>query len=117
MLSENKNIRDRDRDNGLCGNASTSFYVSNQTQNNLRFRLEKPEFHGSTYHLAQGGGLISDHYFYPGDVDELAMWNRALSGAEMQGLVPAPGAVVLGIIGVGMVGAYTRKRRAAHVTE
>lgn len=31
--------------------------------------------------------------------------------------VPVPGAAVLGMIGIGMVGAYTRKRRQADVTE
>ena len=31
--------------------------------------------------------------------------------------VPVPGAAILGMIGIGMVGAYTRKRRIAHVTE
>jgi len=30
---------------------------------------------------------------------------------------PVPGAALLGMIGLGMVGAYTRKRRLAHVTE
>ena len=33
------------------------------------------------------------------------------------GLCPTPGAVVLGMIGISMVGAYTRKRRLANVTE
>jgi hypothetical protein len=31
--------------------------------------------------------------------------------------VPVPGAAILGMIGIGMVGAYSRKRRQAHVTE
>jgi len=31
--------------------------------------------------------------------------------------VPVPGAAILGMIGIGMVGAYTRKRRLTHVTE
>lgn len=31
--------------------------------------------------------------------------------------VPAPGAVMLGVIGIGMVGTYTRKRRLKHVAE
>ena len=33
------------------------------------------------------------------------------------GQVPVPGAAILGMIGIGMVGAYTRKRRLAHVTQ
>ncbi len=32
-------------------------------------------------------------------------------------VVPVPGATVLGMIGISMVGAYTRKRRLSHVTE
>jgi hypothetical protein len=53
-------------------------------------------------------------------MDDVRIYDRALSGAEIQGLaapVPVPGAMVLGMIGIGMVGAYTRRRRLANVTE
>jgi len=41
---------------------------------------------------------------------------EVLDGLRFE-VIPAPGTVLLGAIGLGMVGAYTRKRRLAHVTE
>jgi len=43
-------------------------------------------------------------------------WRAYLLTPESN-VIPAPGAAILGMIGIGMVGAYTRKRRLTHVTE
>ena len=58
--------------------------------------------------------------FDGGAIDDVAIYNLALSNADIEAIaaggsvVPVPGAAVLGVIGISMVGAYTRKRRLAH---
>jgi len=48
-----------------------------------------------------------------GSGDEIGLDNIVYASS----VVPVPGAAVLGMIGIGIVGAYTRKRRPVHVTE
>ena len=50
------------------------------------------------------------YYFFNGVIDELRVYNRALSREEIAQLaVPAPGAVLLGMIGLSAVGLKLRK--------
>lgn len=64
--------------------------------------------------------------YFKGIMDDVRIYDRALSAPEVQELhamgaepipIPTPSAFILGGIGLGMVGAYTRKRRQANVTE
>ena len=59
-------------------------------------------------------GLGSGWYAYSADSDPIQL--SLVKSVELTP-VPVPGAAVLGMLGIGMVGAYTRKRRLAHVTE
>ena len=44
-------------------------------------------------------------------------WEGSIDDISINGRVPVPGAAILGMIGIGMVGAYARKRRQATVSE
>lgn len=64
---------------------------------------------GELYYFSYGS-LLED---YTTGLPASASGNITLSITP----VPVPGAAILGMIGISMVGAYTRKRRQAHVTE
>ena len=54
---------------------------------------------------------------WEGRIDEVRIYNRALDDSEVGQLVPAPGAAVLGLIGVGMVAGWIRRRGSASPSE
>jgi len=58
---------------------------------------------------------------FGGLIDEVQVWSECRTqeqvGQDMQAPVPAPGAAILGMIGIGMVGAYARKHRLSDTTE
>jgi len=67
--------------------------------------------HGYRYN---DGVVYSQHSV---DLDEVRIYDRALTADEVPELVPVPGAAILGMIGIGMVGACTRKRRLADASQ
>ncbi len=69
---------------------------------------------GYDLHIGDGGEQWAGQDFY-GSIDEVAIYNRALTGDEIWDMhqsyvIPAPGAILLGSIGVGFVG-WLRRRR------
>ena len=59
-------------------------------------------------------GLNNGWYAYSASSDPIQL---SLTKTVELTPVPVPGAAVLGMIGISMVGAYSRKRRLAHVTQ
>jgi hypothetical protein len=69
---------------------------------------------GHDLHIGDGGELWAEQDCY-GLIDEVAIYNRALTGDEIRDMhqsyvIPAPGAILLGSIGVGFV-SWLRRRR------
>jgi len=58
------------------------------------------------FYMGIGWELTSDRYF-SGAIDEVRIYNHALTEAE---IVPVPGAVLLGMLGLSIVGVKLRKR-------
>jgi len=68
------------------------------------------DLHIGRYHYDPHGGWDS----WDGLIDDVRIYNRALSGAEVQELsvVPVPGAAALCVLGIGVASGFLRRRTA-----
>jgi hypothetical protein len=72
----------------------------------------------STNPLYIGSDPSNPSRFFDGLIDEVRVYDRALTGGEITDVyrvpaaVPEPASVVCGIIGLGMIGAYIKKHRS-----
>ena len=67
---------------------------------------------GARWYSPSGSGPYELVSFFPGGIDDVRIYNRALSSGEIGSLavVPVPGAILLAALGTGLVG-YLRRRR------
>jgi len=72
---------------------------------------------GSNMQVAAIGSVPDSTFNNFGHVGVYMLRNQSALDYVEVSAIPVPGAAILGMIGIGMVGAFTRKRRLAHLTE
>ena len=100
---------------GVYDNKNMTVYVNGREDGSDIFPVGGEGDSIASLYIGKTGywsGYTDDRYFN-GVIDEVRIYNRALTDSEVYDLylVPAPGAVILGSIGIGFV-TWLRKRRS-----